>query len=309
MNNITSKEIEEIVFRSKLEGYAGHFRVLGGGELNDTFLLALRTSSVVLRIAKHADQDTLTREARALKAMSFDWVPKLIFFDENSKILGKRYIVESYIPGLAARRLSLKQFENLGLLLARVHNIQSGNKVGTIWSSLLSECETFGDETYILEHPDQALKALAHKAKTYFSERESWMVSVRESLIHGDATPSNVLVSGDHVALIDWELSKYKDPMAEFSTMYYEDMEYNRGKWRVHITQEEKDFLFAGYQRGGGKIDEDRIRMWINFDKFGSAVFLYWRIHNSGRLASDDQMIQYRRDLNNLIASLERSLG
>ncbi len=39
------------------------------------------------------------------------------------------------------------------------------------------------------------------------------------SLIHGDATPSNVLVDGQKINLIDWEFARFSDPMRDFSTI------------------------------------------------------------------------------------------
>jgi thiamine kinase-like enzyme len=127
-------------------------------------------------------------------------------------------------------------------------------------------------------------------------------------LIHGDATPSNILIQNDNVSLIDWEFSKYKDPMAEFSTIFYEDMEYNQGKWRVHITVEEKRALYNGYTSAGGEIDEEQIGFWMNFDKLGAAIFLYWRMNHSQRDASAEQKAQYRVDYDNIISSLKQYL-
>jgi len=92
--------------------------------------------------------------------------------------------------------------------------------------------------------------------------------------------------------------------MCDFSTIYYEDIEYNKGKWRIKITQDEKKALFSGYITAGGEINEERIKFWIKFDKLGVAVFLYWRIHQSSRTTSDAEVKQYKLDYNNLIASL-----
>lgn len=92
--------------------------------------------------------------------------------------------------------------------------------------------------------------------------------------------------------------------MADFSTIYYEDMEYNKGRWRIKIEPEEKTALFAGYEAGGGQIDEQRIRFWIRFDKLGAAIFLYWRINKSKRQTNQLQMDQYKLDYDNLLKSL-----
>ncbi len=97
--------------------------------------------------------------------------------------------------------------------------------------------------------------------------------------------------------------------MAEFSTIYYDDIEYNKGRWRVHITPDEREALFNGYEDAGGVIEQERLDVWMIFDKLGAAVFLYWRIYESGRDTTNEQLSQYRLDLGNLLNSLEKSIA
>lgn len=309
MNIIGSKEIDQAVLLSGLTGYTGRYKELGGGEINDTFKLELQDRPIILRIAKHEGQNSLHREARALETINNDRVPKLIFFDTEKTILDRQWIVEEFVSGEPVKRLNEKQFESLGRLLAEIHGSHHKETNRSLWTGLLSACHSFGDEDYFLNHPLPQLKQLVNKMKTYCEVSQSKFEGVPSVLSHGDATPSNVLVQGDEVALIDWEMSDYNDAMSEFSTIYYEDMEYNEGKWRIQITPEEKRSLFSGYTAGGGQIDEDRIKFWMNNDKMGAALFLYWRINESGREASDAQMKQYQLDLDKLIASLENNLN
>lgn len=308
MAHITLDNISEAVRIGGLKNFNGNYEPLGGGEINDTFLISYNDKKAILRIAKHSDQNSLHQEARALKLLNSAQIPVLIYFDENSRINGRQWILESYIPGTSVKRLSINQFKSLGALLANIHSFKSGKSGINIWSCFLDECKMFGDENFLLNHPDPTLNELILLARKHFEAWQIQLNEVPESLIHGDATPSNILIKNDTVSLIDWEFSKYKDPMAEFSTIFYEDMEYNQGKWRVHITGEEKVALYSGYTLAGGKIDEDRIRFWINFDKLGAAIFLYWRINQSNRESSPEQKIQYQIDLDNLISSLRQHL-
>jgi aminoglycoside phosphotransferase (APT) family kinase protein len=308
MSQISKQEIEEIVRISGLQHYTGTYAELGGGEINDTFLLDCETEPVILRIAKHTDQNTLKREAHALSLLTTPHVPKLIFFDENKKLLDRYWILETYTQGRAVPRLSTEQFKSLGTLLAKVHTTKDGTYGVRVWEKLLWACQMFGDEQALLSHKNDQLRSLIRTAREVFNDKQHTFNDLPMSLIHGDATPSNILVQDDQVALIDWELSQFNDAMAEFSTVYYEDIDYNQGKWRIKITLEEKSALFQGYEQAGGTIDEDRIRFWINFDKLGAAIFLYWRIHDSGREANDTQLAQYQIDLDHLILSLEQNL-
>jgi len=300
--------VAQSVELSGAQGYTGNFRELGGGEINETFLLDCGEHSLILRIARYADQQSLHREAVALEQLTLDRVPQLVFFNPESRIDGRVWILETHVPGKTVERLNVAQFRSLGELLAQVHAVRTEQVGVDAWQFFLDGCRTFGDENALLNHPNARLRALITRTQSYVQANQSLLNAVVLALRHGDATPGNVLVDGDMASLIDWELSSFADPMSEFSTIYYDDMEYNRGKWRVHITPEERAALFEGYEAAGGTIDEARVQMWMTIDKIGAAVFLYWRIHESGRLADNEQLAQYRLDLENLVQSLERTL-
>jgi len=117
-----------------------------------------------------------------------------------------------------------------------------------------------------------------------------------------------MLVKNDKISLIDWEYSRFTDPMADFSTLFYEDMEQNKGRWRIHITEQNKTALFAGYTGAGGVIDEQRIKAWHNFDKLGGAVYFYWKLSHSGHTIAPEQSALYTEELDKVLASLDRNL-
>ena len=292
-----------------LKNYIGDVAPLGGGEVNETYLLKNGNQDAIIRIARDVGQDTLRNEAMALNLLDLEKVPKLLHFDANKLVDGRMWIAETYISGSTQPRLSAAQYSNLGQLLAQVHQVkQTELGIVDVWERFIYSCRAFGDETYLADHPDEVIKNLFLTAKIYIHAIQPTLDGITPSLIHSDATPSNTLVDRDEVGLIDWEFSKFSDPMAEFSTIYYEDTEYNQGKWRTQITKDEKEALFEGYQLGGGIIDEARIQLWMNVDKLGAAIFLYWRIHESQRDINDPQTAQYQLDLDNLIASLHVNL-
>jgi len=308
MTQINIDDINKAVSISGLTGFTGSYTPLGGGEINDTFMLECGDSKAILRVAKYPAQYTLQQEAKALRLINIEQAPRLIYFDQDSKINDRQWIMESYVSGTGAKRLNVQQFNSLGKLLAKVHSAKSGKTGIDIWATFLDACKNFGDEEKLLNYPDEDIKTLINFGRHYFKVWQLKLDVVPESLVHADATPSNVLVNGDEVSLIDWEFARFNDPMFEFSTVFYEDMEYNQGKWRVQITPEEKDALYSGYTQAGGVIDEDRIRLWMNFDKLGAATFLYWRINESGREATQEQMDQYQLDLDNLKTSLKKNM-
>jgi aminoglycoside phosphotransferase (APT) family kinase protein len=305
--DVSLNEIEQAVELSGLSGFTGKYTELGGGEVNNTFVLDCEDRKVILRVTKYSDVNNLNQEARALSLLDLSQAPKLIYFNPAQRVKQRGWIIESYIDGLQVTSLTISQFEKLGELLAQIHKVKSQNNIHLdFWKNFLDASKHFGNEQALLNHPDAKLNKLIHRAYEYFQSLNSY--SVTPSLVHGDVTLSNMLVNGDEVSLIDWEFSKFKDPLADFSTMYYEDMEYNNGKWRIHIKNDEKTALFDGYTKAGGAIDESRLKVWLNLDKLGAAVYLYWKMYQSGHEIGSESMSQYKVDLDKLTFSLERNL-
>jgi len=305
MRSIVDDDISKAATIAGLCKYTGSYSALGGGEINDTFLLDCGTAKAILRIARYDDQTTLNAEAEALRLLDLPEAPKLIFFDSNQRIKERLWIAESYISGEHVDRLTESLFRSLGSTLARVHATTSRDAKVDMWGNFLKRRNKQGDENILLNHPDERLKELFHRVRNDVKIFQANNISLPCSIIHGDATPTNILVNGDSVALIDWEFAHLNDPMAEFSTIYYEDIDYNNGKWRVHINADEKEALFTGYLEAGGRIDEDRIRLWMNIDKLGASLYLYWRLKQSGRETTADQTDLFTRELNKLIRSLD----
>lgn len=251
----------------------------------------------------------LHHEAAALELLTIPLVPKLLFFNQSMRYKDKLWILETYVPGTVVTTLTVTQYEKVGRLLANVHKVKQTKKTTiNFWREFLQANEVFGSEAALLHHPEAELQSLTISAKRYFQHIATTFEPIYVSLIHGDATPNNMLANGHEIAPIDWEFSTFKDPMADFSTLYYEDMEYNQGKWRVQIKPEEKAALFRGYRSSGGHIEEDKLVVWEILDKLGAALYLYWKMHHSGHEIEKQQRAQYTLDLNNLKTSLNRTL-
>lgn len=284
--------------------YSGSYTELGGGELNDTFLLHCDAQDIIMRISRHPGRTALKREARALRLLEgVSGAPKLIFFDEESQQDEKIWILESYQSGQHVKRLSIEQFQTLGTLLAGVHKIQGNNQCPDPWSIAVNNCHRFGDESYLLAHPDTRLQKqfqiLKDQSKLFATHPKV------ERLRHCDVTPSNTLVNGEDISLIDWELSGFGDPMTDFSTGYWSDMELNNGKWRQKISYDERQALYGGYTDAGGTIDEHKILFYEFLDKIGVAAYLYWRMYVSDWQVLDGMEKQYRTDYEKILRSLE----
>ncbi len=309
MHDVTEDDIRRAVDISGLKNYTGKYRELGGGEVNDTFVLDCGEEKVVLRISRYESSWMLVLESKSLQLLNIDGVPKLIFYDGQKLIKNRQWILESYVAGSPVNRLSVRQFYNLGALLSQVHKIvEPDASVINFWHDFLNVNKSFGDEAALLDHPDILMRKLLNNARDYLNVQTKLFEPIHNALTHGDLSQNNFLVNGDQVSIIDWEFSLFRDPMVDFSSIYYTDMEKNKGIWTVKITPEEKNALFTGYQSGGGTIDEKRIDVWILVDKLGSATYLYWKMHKSNHPIEPERLEQYKLDYDNLTESLSRSL-
>lgn len=304
---MTNTEIlNTIASISGLNSYKGIYTPLGGGEINDTFLLNCSDTQVIVRISRQPNHNTLKNEAASLQLLDLPNIPKIIYFSPNKPVNNRIWIVESYIEGKTPTRLTLSQFYSLGTLLARIHSVTNNQSGVDPWKMRLQDCHSFGDEQYFLRHPEIRMRKIVHKMKNYCNDMKPRLKYVENALVHADVTPSNTLVNDSgEVSLIDWEFSGFKDPMSDFSTGYYSDIEYNDGKWRQHITSSEKNAFIKSYQANGAKYDEERAVFWEQADKFGAALFLYWRIHHSDKPIIHTTAEKYQLEFNSLVGSLE----
>jgi aminoglycoside phosphotransferase (APT) family kinase protein len=306
---------------NKLLGYAGldkavEVRHLGHGELNNSYYVRAGDHEYCVRIAKYDDHRGLAREADALGRVPVGIGPQLVHFSNQPEPIDHLWIIESYIDGVTPKRLNLEQFRSMGSKLARTHAVPApdddvvdkGEVTGVkteLWQQLAWNCRSFYTPAVILTGlPDVRITRLAQKIKLWLDGQQKLLdFPATGHLLHKDITPSNVLVKGDEAFLIDWELRGFGDPMADFPTGFW-DIELNRGKWRIVLSDEERKALYGGYEAGGGVIDEPRIQLWMTFDKFGVAVFLCHRIHIPTDDTTPELQAQYREDLENIIRSL-----
>lgn len=305
--DINTDDLKRILDIAGISGVTGSYDLLGGGEGNDTFVITCGATKYVVRIAKYPANNNLLHEANALKRLNLAQVPKLVYYDNDQRIKNRSWIVQTRVDGSSTDTLSPIQYENLGRLLAHIHRVQLDKPIKLdFWNSFLNATKHFGDEQKFLNHTDVKLHKLIQRSRDYFQSQI--FETIKPSLTHGDVSLNNMLVSGDTVSLIDWEFSRFSDPMVDFATMFYEDMAYNKGRWRIHITPEEKRSLFAGYISAGGVIDEQRLQVWFVFDKLGSAAYLYWKLHESNHAITLAQAEQYKEDYGKLTESLAHTL-
>ena len=196
---------------------------LGGGVSNTVLLARTDRGRIVLKQALGrlrveqewlSDRTRIFRESAALKALGAvlppSSVPELVFEDRENLIFAMAAAAETAAPWkdlLMRGEIQAETAASVGRMLGEV--------IRFTWSNGAYERE-FGDQTVFGQlridpyyrttarrHPD-----LAGSFQALIEES----AARRVSMVHGDWSPKNFLVSGAAVTAIDWEVVHYGDP-------------------------------------------------------------------------------------------------
>lgn len=179
---------------------------------------------LVLRVARHETADDLRKEAEVIPAAVRAGVrtPRLVDFDDGGELLEVPYMIveraEGVRPGRSAEERWLPVYRELGAQLAALHaNVNALPGVPV---------ETAADP-----RPDVAALAGAGHLSTdladwligWFDRLEPHRPGVSSArLIHGDASPTNLLADGESkrlTAILDWGDAAWADPATEFAKL------------------------------------------------------------------------------------------
>jgi len=161
-----------------------------------------------------SDRARIFREAEAIQALrpvlGPAAVPEVIHLDRENYL----FIMTAAPPGsqpwkdlLLARRADSEVARNAGLLLAKMINGSRDD------DSLISK---FQDRTVFdqlrIDPYYQTTAARHPELRPQFDELIATSLEIRNSLVHGDYSPKNMLVTGGNIFLIDFEVVHWGDP-------------------------------------------------------------------------------------------------
>jgi 5-methylthioribose kinase len=201
-------------------------RELGGGVSNIVLLVewpgepkrswVVKQSLGKLRVKDdwRSERSRIIREAASIHALrpvlGPGAVPQVIHIDHENFL----FVMTAAPPGsltwkelLLARRADSQVARNAGLLLAKMINASRGD------ASLGSEFQdrTVFDQLRI--DPYYRTTAARHpELRREFDDLIATTLEIRTSLVHGDYSPKNMLVLGENIFLIDFEVVHWGDP-------------------------------------------------------------------------------------------------
>jgi tRNA A-37 threonylcarbamoyl transferase component Bud32 len=201
------------------------FRLLSGGVSNRVVLAVFPDSRQwVLKQALHklrvpgdwfSSPERIHREAAALlvfeNLLGQENIPKLIFDDRDAHVLAMEAVPsphENWRSLLLAGIVDRNCFENAGKILGTLHQRGASLPAGVR--------AVFEDQTYFVSlriepyylHTAQVVS----QAKDFLAALIRDCSANRITLVHGDFSPKNILVSRGKLVLLDYEVAHWGDP-------------------------------------------------------------------------------------------------
>jgi len=235
---------------------------LGGGVSNivllvesETIRLVVKQAMAKLRVEQEwlADRERIFREAAALRQLTPHLpegaLPAVMFEDrENFTFAMSAAPARSvcWKELLLAGEIQARTAERIGGLLALMASVS--------WRDAAWESE-FGDQTVFVQlRIDPYYRAAARKHPDLYPRAAQLIEQSgtrRVSLTHGDWSPKNFLVDGDHVMAIDFEAIHFGDPAFDtaFLLNHLALKSFHRPQW-APLYAEAADAFWRGYLAG-----------------------------------------------------------
>ncbi len=258
-------------------------RAVGHGESFDAWLIADAAGALpplVARVARRADMPKpIEQEAAALReAEGLGLAPRLWTFDgDPSNPLGAPYLVLSFVPGevRSPDKWTLGNVDAVIDLAARLHAATSrpGSSSGIEWyEGSMAHWRAVAPETLAAEPVARLVTAVDE----FVQARAGAFDRVREvALIHGDLVASNILLSGDGPAFIDWEWAEVHDVARDLALIGGQSF---GGPWYAPLDDAQVAALVARYCAARGIHGRDatdlaaRRDVWMALDRLFSSI-------------------------------------
>jgi aminoglycoside phosphotransferase (APT) family kinase protein len=245
------------------------------------------TQDVVIRVSlggDKADCDQAEREAAVLEKVGGVAAPVLYDFRCTSRWFDTPAMCMEFVPGRhrELNSASLREIERLASIVARVHELDTGDlvrplaatgnvasyaegRLQSITSTLAWARDPLPAELRTqLTHAADSLATRLHASQ----HAESFRTGEHLALLHGDIAPGNVLWDREPT-LIDWEYTRLGDPADEIAYLFDQNA----------LTEPQRQAFWDGYRRSVSTPSRlplvmDRVDWWEPVTLLGSA--LWW---------------------------------
>ncbi|MFC1629766.1 aminoglycoside phosphotransferase family protein [Patescibacteria group bacterium] len=196
---------------------------LEGGQVNYSFLVGTNNDFLLVRVFRYDDWPVKKKLLFIEKKLNELGIkqPKIIFFDDSDKYFQNGFMVREWVegmPSIEAVKKGLitenKIFTEIAKILKKVHTIEF-DKFGQPPFDNKSE-GTKNFTSFVLGLDEKRLNKMIEENLVKIDLIESGKnklknlldkidFTVKPVMVHGDATPKNVILTEKGLALIDWD--------------------------------------------------------------------------------------------------------
>ena len=256
-------------FGARLE----HFKRLSGGASQESWMFVCDRRAYVLRrnpqglrasdnaLPKASEAAILTAAAKGGIA-----VPRVSFICDAHDGIGEAYVMD-FIEGETFARKILRDAEfdsvrpklakQCGEMLASLHAIKIKGLPDLAYSDAAGELEKYAGYLQSGGHPHPVFELAIKWLRDNLPETRP------SALVHGDFRNGNIMVSPEDglVALLDWELAHFGDPMEDLGWPCVPSWRFGQHHLPVGGFGTRAD-MYAAYRAAGGEIDEKATQFW-----------------------------------------------
>ena len=193
-------------------------------------------------------------------------VPRVSFICDDEDAIGEAYVMD-FIEGETIARKILRDAEfdsvrpklakQCGEMLASLHAIKIKGLPDLAYSDAAGELEKYAGYLQSGGHPHPVFELAIKWLRDNLPETRP------SALVHGDFRNGNIMVSPEDglVALLDWELAHFGDPMEDLGWPCVPSWRFGQHHLPVGGFGTRAD-MYAAYRAAGGEIDEKATQFW-----------------------------------------------
>lgn len=250
-----------------------HLKRLSGGASQESWTFICDGEAYVLRRnprGLRASENALPKASEAAiigaAAKAGIAVPQVNFVCDDEDGIGEAYVM-AFIEGETIARKILRDAEfdtvrpklaaQCGEMLAALHAIKIEGLPDLAYSDAAGELEKYAGYLQSGGHPRPVFELAIKWLRDNLPETRP------PALVHGDFRNGNIMVSPEDglVALLDWELTHFGDPMEDLGWPCVPSWRFGQHHLPVGGFGTRAD-MYAAYRVVGGEIDEKATRFW-----------------------------------------------
>ena len=204
-----------------------------GGMSNYTYVMKIKEEYYTFRIPGDYSEKFVNRdiEKENIKLMEKLGISnETIFLDTVS---GEK--VSKYIDGISLHTCEEFPYEKVSMLLKKIHN--SGLKAVNNYNPF----ERLENYEKVNEDLGFTLPAEYLDLKNKFLKYKDFLLSQELVLCHGDSQPSNFIINGNDIAVVDFEFSGNNDPIYDIACFANIKLEHGLNLLNVYFDEVDDD--------------------------------------------------------------------